>query len=590
MLPKKDFVFLDNALKSESGFGFGKHQLLFTNPHKQLVLKSFKQVNSFFDDIERLSKNFWLAGYFTYELGHYFNTGIAKAINTPLAWLGVFDEPKEPNQNFLSMTQSFDMSQGALSQTKQEYFKAIDLIKLAIESGVTYQVNYCLAYLFKLCGDPWGLYKFMRSQQPVSHGAVLQCANMWAISASPELFFNCKSNKLRSKPMKGTACRGRNNYEDNQQSKWLQNDIKSRAENAMIVDLLRNDIGALSELGSVKVKNLFDIEKYPSLLQMVSSVEGKLKNNTSWQTMFTKLFPCGSITGAPKISTMHLIDQLETRPRGVYTGAIGYIHKNLAEFSVPIRTVQLQENPLGDFNASLGLGSGIIMDSDAQSEFDECLLKAKFLQYRYPDFQLLETMLCKNGTIELLDYHLNRVRESAIYFGWDLNHQLIKQQILSLIVSLKGYYRIRMLIFKDGRCKIEKFSFKTDKSNQLLNVTISNQRIDLKDCFHLHKTTNRSFYDKQFSMAQKRGFADIVFCNKDGLLTQGAISNIWIKRKGVLLTPPVYVGALPGVYRQYLLDRGAKESKLYLDDLKNADEIYLSNALRGLRRVTLNIN
>lgn len=585
--PREDFVFLDNSRNSEHGFGFGRNQLLFENPRNCLTLHRFDEVESFFAEVDRLAATHWLAGYFSYELGHYFTTGLRIETDEPLAWLGVFDEPRAVEPGFLDGAAPFSMDEGSFSQSRDEYRAAIAAIHEAIRSGLTYQVNYCLAHLFSLTGDPWGLYSFMRAQQPVSHGAVLQGAGQWAISASPELFFRRDGDAILSKPMKGTAARGRTTAEDRAIAAWLQSDEKSRAENAMIVDLLRNDIGALSQLGTVEARDIFRVERYPTLFQMISSVEGRLGEGTSWREIFGRLFPCGSITGAPKIFTMQIIERLESQPRGIYTGTIGYIHGQRAEFSVPIRTVQLRETDSGSFDARLGLGSGIVMDSVAEDEYEECLLKAQFLHRVQQEFQLLETMRCEDGQLRDFEKHMQRARDSADYFNWQLDWQSIAAEIAAQTEKLEGLQRVRVLLARDGAVELQSFPFTDGEPDERLEIAISSEVIDADDPFHFHKTTKRSCYDEAFAAAHAAGLADIIFCNRDGYLTQGAISNIFIKRDGELLTPPQEMGLLAGIARRKLLEEGAKEALLRPADLRSADEIYLSNSLRGLRRVYL---
>jgi len=430
--------------------------------------------------------------------------------------------------------------------------------------------------------------------------------------------------------MKGTAPRGRTTAEDRNQSEWLRNDPKNRAENVMIVDLLRNDLGRLCQYGTVRVENLFAVERYPTLWQMTSTVTGQLRPQVDFRQIFRALFPCGSVTGAPKVRAMQLLSQLEDRPRGIYTGAIGFFSPQESVFSVAIRTLELEPDSgaLGGQHGKMGVGSGIVIDSDPAAEFRECLLKAEFLTRAHssiPDrFSLVETLLWHNG-YPLLELHLDRLEDSAHYFAFPCSRSEVKAALFTHAARLidchperpKGVegpasctsgecagglglafetwepkhpqaanspYKVRLLLQKDGAIEINSEPI-PEPSITTLRVRIASQRTDPQDPMYFHKTTHRLLYAEALKAASLDGYDDVLFFNLHGEVTEGAIHNVFVQKAARLYTPPVQCGLLPGVRRRHILDTNSKaeEKILHLDDLRQADQIYVSNAVRGLR-------
>ena len=364
----------------------------------------------------------------------------------------------------------------------------------------------------------------------------------------------------------------------------LQQDEKNRSEHLMIVDLLRNDLGRICAMGSVKVEDIFTVETYQTLLQMTSTVSGTLRSGLSYYDIFRGMFPSGSITGAPKIRTMQIIRELEERPRGVYTGSIGYIspHGNAA-FNVAIRTLVVK-----DRNAVMGVGGGIVADSDPAEEYRECLLKASFLTRQHRPFQLIETMLWSDGFVRL-PMHLDRLESSAAYFGFVCDREEISTQLHAACAALPSdiCHRVRLLLNESGLATITVTEMKPAQFSG--RIRLSSRIVSSNDLFLRHKTTLRELYDSEYAQAQRDGFDEVVFLNERGEVTEGAISNLFLRRGDKLLTPPLNSGVLAGVLRRHILetDPNAEERVLTLSDLKQANAIYIGNSLRGLRQVTL---
>jgi para-aminobenzoate synthetase/4-amino-4-deoxychorismate lyase len=384
--------------------------------------------------------------------------------------------------------------------------------------------------------------------------------------------------------MKGTARRGIDHSNDEFIKYELERSEKNRAENVMIVDLIRNDLGRVSEYGSVEVKNIFKVEKYESVYQMVSTVESKLKKNAKLSDVLKNIYPCGSITGAPKIRTMEIINELENESRRVYTGSIGLIRKNKITFNVPIRTLVIDKKTN---RGEIGLGSGIVWDSIAEEEYEETKLKGKFLTEPVKPFEIIETMKIEDGKIFLLDEHLDRMKQTSDYFLFSFDRKKIKSYLNKIInISDTESYRLRLSLDKYGRlCHVIS---KLIQLPQEIKVIISKNKIHSKDRFQYFKTTNRRLYDREYKSFAAKGFFDAIYFNERGELAEGTITNIFIYKNDVISTAPINAGILPGIYRKYLLknDSGIRERRLYLADLLEADKIILTNSVRG--EVTVN--
>jgi para-aminobenzoate synthetase/4-amino-4-deoxychorismate lyase len=373
--------------------------------------------------------------------------------------------------------------------------------------------------------------------------------------------------------------------EDDQQAAWLAADEKNRAENVMIVDLLRNDLGRICRSGSVEVVELFAVERHPELLQMTSTVRGELKAGIGYDEIFRSLFPCGSITGAPKVRTMQAIRELEDGPRGISCGAIGYFAPDdEAVFSVAIRTAVLRDGV-----ARMRVGSGITWDSDAGAEYAECLLKARFLTRRPEQFDLIETLRWEDGYF-LLEPHLERLRASAEYFAFCLDEAKVREALRQEAEGLEPGtpHRVRLLLARAGKVSVTSEALSGTGSAVApgpARMMLAGERTESRDVLLRHKTTRREVYDRALREARAGGFDDAVFVNERGEVTEGAIHNLMIAKGGRFVTPAVACGLLPGVYRRWLLERHPEivEGVVTLEDLRRADRVMVFNSVRGLR-------
>ncbi|WP_263355578.1 aminodeoxychorismate synthase component I [Acidicapsa ligni] len=578
---------------------------LFSDPVQMLIAHELDEIPRIFTAMEEaLAEGLFVAGYFGYECGYHFEPVALSKLrsqNEPLIWLGVYAQPHifdHAEGRFLnddpireSDTQydperapAIDAQSIALGISAEDYGAKIAKIQSYIAAGHTYQVNFTDRVNLKIQQQAAQLFAMLSAQQPVAYSAFLNFGDRQILSCSPELFFRIHDGKITTRPMKGTMPRGLNAEEDVQAAVLLQHDEKNRSEHVMIVDLLRNDLGRICEMGSVAVEDLFTVERYETLLQMTSTISGMLKAGIDYYEIFRGIFPSGSITGAPKVRTMQIIDELETRPRGVYTGAIGFIAPDRSSsFNVAIRTLVIENG-----SATLGVGGGIVADSKPMDEYQECLLKASFLTRVRHEFQLIETMLW-DGEIRLLPLHLRRLEASASYFNFAFDRAVIEEQLQQLASSFDSSkrYRIRLLLARTGELTLTAQEFNAESPKG--RIRFAPERTSSTDVFFRHKTTKRSLYDEQHARAREEGFDDVIFLNEKDQVTEGAISNIFIRQSGRLLTPPLSCGVLDGVYRWHLLETRAdiEERIVTRTDLETADAIYLCNALRGIYEVKL---
>lgn len=469
-----------------------------------------------------------------------------------------------------------------------------------IAAGDTYQVNYTYRLRFDAYGSVHALYRRLRERQPVPYGALIGLPDGRAVlSLSPELFVRHDKGLLTVRPMKGTAAASGNSNQDEASAHVLAADPKNRAENLMIVDLLRNDLGRIAEVGSVVVDKLFDVQRYSSVLQMTSTVHAQLRDDIALPEIFDALYPCGSITGAPKHRTMQIIRELEANPRGIYTGAIGWFDppqstQAVGNFclSVPIRTLQLQaQDELQIRRGEMGVGAGIVHDSVASDEYEECRIKAGFLIDMPAEFELFETIYATRADgCRHLDRHLQRLRGSAEYFGFALDEVKIRAALLDTCTQFSEAtpYRLRLALQADGACVIQTAPLSAITSP--VKILLAEIPTDAGDIFLRHKTTIRTGYDAAWRAAEQQGAFDQLFCNQESQLTEGGRSTVFIKLDGHWYTPPLSVGVLPGVMRAVLLEDAtlnAEEKILTLTDLRNAEEVVICNALRGALPATI---
>jgi len=485
------------------------------------------------------------------------------------------------------------------SVTDAEFNAAIARIHQYIEAGDTYQVNYTYRLHFDAYGSPCALYAKLRLNQPVPYGALISLPNGRAVlSLSPELFVKHTHGELTACPMKGTAAATGDDHQNAARAQALANDPKNRAENLMIVDLLRNDLGRVATIGSVQVPRLFEVSRFNQVLQMTSTLRASLRDDVSLPELLNALYPCGSITGAPKRRTMQIIRELEPTPRGIYTGAIGWFDapvdaQRIGDFclSVPIRTLLLQA-PAEDGlrRGEMGVGAGIVHDSVAADEAAECRLKAQFLTALPHDFELFETMHATAAGCRYLERHLQRLRGSAEYFAFAYNDTHVRAEIDRACAALPatGEFRMRLALNQSGACSIQISPLLP--MTEPVKILLAHEPTEAHDLFLRHKSTVRERYDVAWRTAEAQGSFDMLFFNTQGELTEGGRSSVLIKLAGHWYTPPLAAGLLPGVMRSIVLDDpawDARERRLTLDDLRSAEEVAVCNALRGVMRATI---
>jgi para-aminobenzoate synthetase/4-amino-4-deoxychorismate lyase len=610
---------------------------LFTSPLRVLVANDPQELADLFAQIQSATDDGHVAaGFFGYECGAAFEpkASVRRQVYTvpddpfssrkgkiaqPLAWFGIyrgchlFDHAEgafvDGTPPELAQTQLGASNRGESAHetsepgplditwglTRQQYAHRIKAIHEWIRAGDVYQLNFTFPLRARVPANSAALYTRLRAGQPVRYGAFIHWQpDRHILSFSPELFFRLDgfgaTRRITTRPMKGTSPRGRTTAEDRQIADWLRTDPKNRSENVMIVDLLRNDLGRLCTYGSVRVEDLFSIERFPSLWQMTSTVSGSLRPEVGYEEVFRALFPCGSVTGAPKVHAMQLLAQIEQRSRGIYTGAIGFFSRARTVFNVAIRTLEMESSSEVDvYNVKMGVGSGIVIDSNADDEFRECQLKAEFLTRCVEPFSLIETLLW-HGEYPLIELHLDRLEDSAHYFGFNCDRAAIKAALLAAASAFPGDSpsRVKLLVQPDGGVHIAHEPLSSaSAATQPGRVSIASHRTDPGDRMLFHKTTHRQLYDECFKTATQSGFCDVLFLNQRGEVTEGAVSNIFVEKEGRWFTPPIECGLLPGVYRRHLLETQPRIEPriLTMQDLKDADVIYLTNAVRGLRRV-----
>ncbi|MXN78671.1 aminodeoxychorismate synthase component I [Burkholderia sp. 4701] len=493
------------------------------------------------------------------------------------------------------------------SVTRDAFDAAIAAVHDALRAGDSYQVNYTYRLHFDAFGTPLALYRRLRARQPVRYGALIALpGGAWVVSCSPELFVEKHGDLLRARPMKGTAPRSDDPRHDAEAAAFLASDPKNRAENVMIVDLLRNDLSRIARTGTVKVPALFSVEPYASVWQMTSTVDAGWRDGTTFADMLRALFPCGSITGAPKYKTMQLIDAIESTPRGLYTGTIGWLDAPQASsdgnpdgaprcgdfcLSVAIRTLTLDAAAASGRRAgTMGVGAGIVLDSVAADEYAECELKARFLTDADPGFQLFETTCATRADgVRHLDRHVARLQRSADAFGFRFDAEALRGAIDARRAALDGDgpYRMKLALAKDGALEIMVAPLKplpAGPAGVLLAADHGFAPTHADDALLLHKTTRRADYDRAWQAAEALGCFDMLFVNERGEVTEGGRSNLFVKLDGQWVTPPLSCGVLPGVMRGVLLDDpsfGATERVVTCDDLARAQALLLTNALRG---------
>lgn len=560
--------------------------LAFAEPVRILQTYEIGEVAGIMQQVEAVvDQGYYAAGYVSYEAAPAFQPAMEtnQPGVLPLIWFGIFTEPQAPNEE-AHLTDDYSVGDWQLAGSPAHYQRGIARIKTAIEEGNTYQVNYTERLHADFSGSDFAFYRQLARNQQADYGAYLNLGDHRILSASPELFFRVDDGRLTTKPMKGTAARGRTLDEDKMRKAALLASDKERAENLMIVDLLRNDMSRLANKGTVTVEKLFEVETYPTVHQMTSTITAEVAPGLNLLDWFRALFPCGSITGAPKISTMKTIAELEATPREVYCGTIGYITpERNAVFNVPIRTVIIDAN---EGTARYGVGGGVTWDSTSEGEFRELQTKAEVLTVRSPEFQLLESMKLENGIYPLLPYHLARLKDSAAYFKFSVDEEEVAARLAELARDFPdGLYKVRLLLGRDGNLHAE--AQETAAMAEPVKCTLAAAPVNSANAFLYHKTTNREVYAQAAAEMPPDGFS-VLLWNENDELTEFTIGNFVAERDGEFFTPPVGCGLLPGTFRQQLLNEKIIQEKVITkEELGDFDAIWFINSVRGWLRVEM---
>jgi para-aminobenzoate synthetase/4-amino-4-deoxychorismate lyase len=592
-------------LESHQPSGDGR-SFLFARPVEQIRAHRATEVLPALERVERaVAAGRHAAGFLCYEAA----PGLDRTLRThaptalPLAWFGIFEERIEIAPGEFGSDEDFTLSDWRPALDAAAYARIVGRIRDYIAAGDTYQVNFTFHQFARLSGSPFGLYRALCRSQRADFCAYIDLGDRKIVSASPELFFRLEGTSLTVRPMKGTMPRGRWCDEDDALAQALAQCPKNRAENVMIVDLMRNDLGRLAETGTVHVPRLWEVERYETLLQMTSTIGCRLRPGIGLPALFAAIFPSGSVTGAPKVRTMQLIEELEEAPRGLYTGAIGYVSPGPeAVFNVAIRTVVLergQEGEADSWRAEFGIGSGITYDSDPAREYEECRLKSQFLIRPLPEFDLLETLLWEPpGGYFLLARHLERLEGSARYFGFRYDRARIEHCLEETARSLAGKcstptgrearHKVRLVLGRRGdpAATATALPLEPAPSSDCPKVAVCGMPVDSGDPFLYHKTTWRDTYSHR--ARSRPDCADVVLVNERGEVTESTIANVVVQTGEGLFTPPVASGLLPGTFRAELLAAGRiAERVLFPEALRRAPSVYLINSVRKWVRVSV---
>lgn len=552
-----------------------------------------------------LERGLYAAGYMAYELGYVLEPKLAPLLpplrDTPLLALGLWRAPRplvgEAIGAWLATVGgdgSYAVGPARVGWTRAVYGDAFARAKDYIAAGDAYQVNLTFPLGFAFTGEPAAFYRDLRRKARAGHGALMVRDSEAIVSLSPELFLAIDGDAIRTRPMKGTAARAPGVAEDRDAARALSADAKQRAENLMIVDLLRNDLGRLAETGSVRVDDLFSVETYPTLHTMTSGISARPRRGTGVADLVRAMFPCGSVTGAPKLRAMEIIRELEPTPRGVYCGAVGWLGPNgNGAFNVAIRTLEIRNG-----RARMGVGSGVVADSEVAREYDECLLKARFVTAREEGFGLIETILWRaDKGYWLIERHLARLEASAAYFLFACDLTKVRAALdveaeRLAAAACRGRHRVRLVLEASGKLALASEPLAASEAeDRPLGLVISARRTASDDPHYRHKTTLRTLYDDEFVKAtRRRGCDEVIFLNERGEVTEASRANIFVVKNGVFATPPLACGVLDGCLRAALIARADPpivEHVLFPADLAAADEIHLGNSVRGLRRAVL---
>ena len=587
---KSPYVLLEDRLAAEAP---GR---LFADPRAVIRCDDACGVEAAFRQIEQgLADGLHAAGLFSYELGYALEPKLAPQMperrEAPLLWVGLFTPPTEIAADaldaaFASLGPPLPIAKVRLGNDRAAHVAKVRQVLHLIGAGDVYQVNLTFPLRFHYAGDPLSLYAALRSRQPVAYGGVAALGDKTILSVSPELWFRVADGCATVRPMKGTCARELDPVADQLARDALVADPKQRAENLMIVDLLRNDLARISTPGTVHVPELFTVETYPSFHALTSTITSRLKAGVSLRERIAGLFPCGSIVGAPKIRAGEIIASLEASPRGFYTGALGAISPtgDMA-FNVAIRTAVLTADGEGRY----GVGGGIVADSDPDAEYDEARLKAQVLTDLAQDYGLIETFRWSNqaGFVRL-DLHLGRMAASALQLGFAFDRARAQHALHDLAATWSPNttdQRVRLELARPGTLEITHGAVVS--LSGVLKVDLASDRLDPGDPFLRHKTTRRDVYERAFEAAVARGADEVLFLNRRGELTEASRNSLFVEIDGALVTPPLASGVLPGVLRQQLIAGGRASERAVTIDLVRSHPMMLGNSLHGLRPAKL---
>ena len=548
----------------------------FTQPIKELKTRDLAEVADLLAQVESYQEQgYYVVGYVSYEAAPAFEEKLAVHKTSLLGeYLLYFTVHDKVETSPIPLTyEEVDLPSNWIELiSAEDYEKAIAQIHHHLRQGDTYQVNYTVQLKQDLSANPFAIYNRMVVEQEAGYNAYVEHDEMAVISMSPELFFEQNDRELTTRPMKGTTKRGLTDDEDLKEAAWLEQDPKNRSENMMIVDLLRNDMNRISEVGSEHVERLCQVEQYSTVWQMTSTIKSQLRPDVDLVEIFRSLFPCGSITGAPKIATMKIIKNLEPQPRGVYCGTIGLLLPNGRRiFNVAIRTIQLYKG-----QAIYGVGGGITWDSTWESEYREVHQKAAVLYRKQARFKLISTGKISQKNLLFEEQHLKRLTKASRYFAFPFDQEVLRQKLEKecQACDLHQDYRLRITLSKSGEMEVSR-QILEPLSPIFCKAKLFLQEADLNQSFTYFKTTHRP----HLSLGEQ----EKIYHNKSGELLETSIGNLVLKINGKLYTPPISLGILPGIYRQHLLETGQVEEKvLTLADLNQAEAVYGCNAVRGL--------
>ncbi len=572
-------VDLSNARLDSFASNAQEQSFVFSARIDEWQARSAEEVVPLLERVEQaVEQGLHAVGYLSYEAAKGLSLKTRAPGALPLAYFATYAERRvvEPGQGLKEG--EYNVGEWKPSIERRAYDEALAVVREYLAAGDSYQVNFTFRLRASFTGEPQTLYGALCRAQAATYGGYLDMGRHVLLSASPELFWRLDEGVLTTRPMKGTCARGRWPDEDRHRAAELVSSLKERAENVMVTDMLRNDLGRISEVGSVEVPELFKAERYPTLWQLTSTVQSRLKEGVGLAEIFAALFPCASVTGAPKVRTMEIIAELEQEPRGIYTGCLGYISPGQngpeACFNVAIRTAHLdRETGALEF----GVGGGVTWGSSAEGEYGECLLKAQVLSARRPIFRLLETLLWEEGAYFLLQRHLQRLADSADYWDFSCDLSAVEQHLNEAAKAFgSNVMLVRLLVDISGQIEVQASPL-TAAAPTLLPFRLAHEPVDSRDVFLYHKTTRRAVYEESAATAG----GEALLYNERDELTEFCMGNVVLKMADGAFTPPVDSGLLAGTFRAALLERGEiAEKVLKIEDLKEAESIYLINSVR----------